>query len=115
MSEILIKGMEIPKSCGDCKFCFIRPGDSLCESDMFCFLINKELCLYKNRESINNIKMGDCPLVKVPQHGRLGDLDFVESYLTHNEKEFGCPFDVEKLLDWIREAPTVIAASKERE
>ena len=60
---VYIKGMEMPTSCYDCN-CFIRDSDG---SDYCCLLMID----IEN----NNKRDDDCPLVPVPQHGRLIDVD----------------------------------------
>ena len=60
MSDILIKGMEIPKNCRDCP-CF--NGEYL-----YCRAKEGDDWSGENRPS-------DCPLVPVQPHGRLIDAD----------------------------------------
>lgn len=55
MSDILIKGMEMPYNCGHC---FLRRGEC------------KERIYMPNRPS-------NCPLIPVPDHGDLIDRDMV--------------------------------------
>lgn len=51
MADILIRGMEMPKSCDDC-------------------FLPLRYCPYAMEEN------GECPIVPIPEgHGRLGDLD----------------------------------------
>lgn len=61
--SILIEGMEMPKNCLDCPLF----GDE----EVYCKAINKYIdlafgCMYKLR---------DCPLIRIPPHGRLIDVD----------------------------------------
>ena len=107
MSEILIRGMKMPKSCEVCKFCLIRQGDSLSGSDIFCLLTEKEL----NRESINNIKIGDCPLIEVPTHGDLIDRQKLleHRFEVYDSNEELCEDYIETYH--VLEAPTIIEAS----
>ena len=64
---VYIKGMEMPKSCDNCPL-----GDSLC-----CCLLPGVPSLWA--EYANAVKEkrlhSDCPLVPVPEHGRLIDAD----------------------------------------
>ncbi len=48
MSDLLIKGMEMPKNCHECPFLYVT---SICDG------------------------FKDCPIVTVPPHGRLIDAD----------------------------------------
>ena len=57
--SVLIKGMEMPKNCGDCLTNYML--NVVCDCDL------------------NNIEDGrrlpNCPLVEIPPHGRLVDAD----------------------------------------
>ena len=64
--SVLIKGMEMPKSCMDCQ-CF-------CEENFYCRV--------KEGDDIGLGKRPkDCPLFPVPTHGRLGDLNLLAERL----------------------------------
>ena len=65
MSAILICGMEMPESCGKC------------------FVGNREICV------------NGCPLVHVPEHGRLIDADWFAAEMKKRQEEAG---------KWLREA-----------
>lgn len=91
MSEYLIKTKEPITKCFECPF---RDGLYCLASDEK--PINKYRGI-KTRESF-------CPLVEVPPHGRLGDLDALEEQV----------FDDGSYL-LVHNAPTVIEASKETE
>lgn len=70
--SVIVRGMEMPKSCGDCKaFVYYRQwaGDV---GDCFCGIT-------KNDAKANG-KNADCPLVHVPKHGRLIDADKLPKY-----------------------------------
>ena len=57
MSDIVIRGMEMPEHCGYCRFRY----DGICHA------------LQKTQYS-----MDECPLIPVPPHGRLIDADVYE-------------------------------------
>lgn len=64
--SVLIKGMEMPKSCSECACCgYYGKGDHVC--DITGKDVVYELSLEKRRD--------DCPLVELPPHGRLIDAD----------------------------------------
>ena len=65
--SVLIKGMEMPKSCEKCPFCIVNRHDR--GDDSLCRLINKEVFTF-----MRSLPQ-DCPLVPVPPHGRLIDAD----------------------------------------
>ena len=62
MSGIYIKGMEMPKHCWSC--CFHDEVDDC--------VILKESCMTVWGEQK---RLSDCPLISVPDHGRLVDAD----------------------------------------
>ena len=66
MSSILIKGMEMPKNCAECKMWSIC--DCLKEFDDY------ESLLYAVDDG-DWVMADDCPLVELPPHGRLIDAD----------------------------------------
>lgn len=65
--SILVKGMEMPHDCEECKLCIIIPvGDYE--------ILRKCVALNKRAEYV--IRRKDCPLIELPKnHGRLVDLD----------------------------------------
>ena len=66
--SVYIKGMEMPHDCDECKLCaFIPVGD---------YGINRK-CMPLNAKAEITIRRTDCPLVPVPDHGRLIDADAV--------------------------------------
>jgi len=99
--SIMIKGMQMPESCFGCRF----------RHDGYCFAKEQQ----DNRPEWEQDKKPDwCPLIPVPPHGRLGDLDELyvhlnEWYLTNNPvftKEEA--LYVRAMLLGIVEAPTII-------
>ena len=64
---VYINGMEMPKTCDDCKafVCYRQwAGDS---GDCFCGITKSD--------AKDGVRNADCPLVPVPPHGRLIDAD----------------------------------------
>ena len=99
--SILIKGMEMPKSCWLCYF----------QDCGNCVLNNHKVvdnCILEDRRD------EDCQLFPVPPHGRLGDLGKLESGLRHmakyqdGEKQQG----ILGCCETIRLAPTIIPAEE---
>ena len=114
MSDILIKNMEKPKSCFECRFdCIQRSEDG---NEHFCFVTRSFIAKHSFSESMKNFVLGNCPLVEVEPYDRL-----VEKYRLYNHLENkyceGCTKDcdgsctVEKMLDDIDDFPTVAEAS----
>ncbi len=63
--SILIKGMEMPKRCFECIFLTTVPN-------FFCLAGKRDLCA---EHGINISRPDWCPLIEVPPHGRLVDID----------------------------------------
>lgn len=63
MADILIKGLELPKSCEDCFACY----DCSYEGFDYCNILTVSTTRGERRK--------DCPLVEVKPHGRLIDAD----------------------------------------
>ena len=64
---VYIKGMEMPTNCLGCRFLELSP-----EHGDFCVLTKQVHFRFKNRPN-------DCPLVPVPDHGRLIDADALKT------------------------------------
>ena len=95
MVDILIKNMEKPKSCDDCKLKGQGHGYEEC-------LINGDYAIDSTYK--------DCPLVALPEHGALKDTDKIKEVLTEN---FDANADslVYYILSLIEETPTIVEAS----
>ncbi len=101
--SILIRGMEMPTSCEDCKafVCYRQyAGDS---GDCFCGITKSDAKV--------GARNADCPLVAVPPHGRLIDADALrEDWLENGENEY--VYDTNAFLDSLDKATTVIEAEE---
>ena len=96
--SILIKGMEMPTRCADCK---MYVEDIYC-----CQLLHREI---ENPWADDGVEL-DCPLVPIPPHGRLGDLD---ALLQEHERiidSWGMAHIVSAQA--VRNAPTIIEADE---
>ena len=95
MSGVYIKGMDFPKSC---VFCELYEGDLY-----WCSAVGKEIDgdRYEERSSF-------CPLIPVPDHGRLIDADAFLEDLLFPTKEFE-----RGMRELVADAPTIIPADKE--
>lgn len=81
----------------------------------------RELCIRKWGGYIGalNVHSDACPLVEVPPHGRLGDLDALAEHIRNvyckdckRSKVMCKACEYGDMLDEIEDAPTVIEASK---
>ena len=96
MADIVIRGMEMPKKCGECKafICYRQwAGDS---GDCFCGITKIDV-----KEDARN---ADCPLVQLTEgHGRLIDADALSDKMKKTARYFDIRYD-------LNEAPTVVPA-----
>lgn len=81
MAGIYIPGMEMPVTCCHCPLMVYDP-----DREWFDILaqMGAHICTL-TRELIDNTKREEhCPLVPVPDHGRLGDLDALRKRIEEN-------------------------------
>ena len=110
--SILIKGMDMPTNCGDCKafVCYRQWAGDV--GDCFCGITKNDA---KAKE-----KNADCPLTPVPPHGRLIDADalidaIIAKYIRHErnrELVFAVAEIKQDLADIINELPTILEAEE---
>ena len=107
MSDILIKGMEMPKGCASC---FLKYGS--------CASIRKRMDASKgDRWCPENYRHPDCPLAHVPPHGELIEKGtLLDKCYQHYEDFMRGKVDGKTALlnieKEIKAAPTVIPADK---
>ena len=102
--SIIIKGMEMPKNCSDCLLNY---------DQMMCIVTGtrwwSDTMVLMDFDSAKE-RLHDCPLVELPPHGRLGDLDklmteFMDSDLDHLQRD-----DWREVIQIVADAPIVIEA-----
>lgn len=73
--SVLIKDMEIPKTCAECPCCSVFPNDGYEDIEYFCNALDHAPVIY----GINSGRLDDCPLTEVPtpQNGLI-DVDEIE-------------------------------------
>lgn len=98
MADIVIRGMEMPLRCINCPF------ETYYHSENRCLANRGKKIVFE----IGHDRGRDCPLLPLPEgHGRLGDLDELETTVIDAiEKGFNA---ADVLLD-IRFAPTIVPA-----
>lgn len=120
--NVLIRDMEMPTDCMDCSFKgFDRTGGrgNICT-------INDSITLHAVLDGINIkfVRMGDCPLIPIPPHGRIGDLDELAKKIEHDRynhthtDELAARHHVAEyghFLIEIAAAPTIIPAEPPKE
>lgn len=100
--SVLIQGMEMPKNCFMCPFSEIYDADN----DQ-CSITGE---LYDSTPFKPEFRRSDCPLIKIPPHGRLIDADELE---TDTEYDMYLDDYIGYSKEQIRSAPTIIPADKE--
>lgn len=101
MSDLLIRGMEMPETCFKCKLSRMTPS-------IYAWCILTEKCYPADQPP-----PVECPLIPVPPHGRLIDADALLSkdYQVYNE--YGDVIGRRHLSVYdIQEAPTIIQAEE---
>lgn len=102
MADLLIRGGKLPKY--GCAYCFLRTGN-------YCGELSTDESVVPYSRKFE--RHPDCPLVEVPDHGPLGDLDVLYNAVEQRYKlssgiEHRCERD---LLDLICNSDTIIPAS----
>lgn len=115
MADLLIRGGKLPKY--GCAYCFLRTGN-------YCGELSTDESVVPYSRKFE--RHPDCPLVGIPDHGRLIDADALDQAFTAlrfnedgslkhwDDRKNWCLHgsEIEKLL---AEADTIIPASKEGE
>lgn len=81
---ILIRGMEMPKSCSDCPLCYGMMECSI--SDIKFFNVKEQV--FDFRTSCTE-RHPNCPLVFVPPHGDLVDKDKLKKQMSNLAESYG--------------------------
>ena len=117
MPDILIRGMEMPKSCRECFACF--PGrDDNDEPTTYCTLtepISPADC-WGVIDGIDHQRqrMDFCPLHELPPHGDLISRD--DAIIDVNERGYdfwNCDADIDSAVLFLNEQPVIVPASEE--
>ena len=107
---IYIRGMEMPKGCA---FCRIGKRNG---KKMVCPLCDEEWDVHDPMSADH--RLDNCPLVPVPPHGRLGDLDALYEVVKKRTRNWAGGWnDIMCALtgDDIKNAPTIIPAEQKGE
>ena len=125
--SVLIKGLRIPESCAECRFCVNGFTDAAPVYECACESYENVSVLVDDHGNPFNFRPDWCPLISVPTpHGRLGDLDKLKyDIVVGNEKYLGlnkpCLEDVTPIenvddcIDAITFAPPIIEAEGREE
>lgn len=126
MSGIYIPDIEMPENCRDCSMC-VQVSDGDIDFHYECCLLYQECACENNdrRYPSRKRKLDNCPLVPVPDHGRLMRVLKTERECVSRECDRDCGkcnllLDRDEILTaydeliLLFEAPTVIPADSDR-
>ena len=116
--SILIKGMEMPKTCIECMF---SEHGSINEFEYWCALTGSWLGAWGDKQMWEYMRAADCPLIEVPTpHGSLIDvgalmLEFAEFVRASNNSDFAAVPTWNDAVSLLGSAPTIIEAEEGEE
>lgn len=100
--SVLIKGMEMPKNCDECRIMVFE--DTNCVPELFC---GCPIVFKAHPQGVGH-RPDYCPLVEVPEHGRLIDADCCNDYFYEHMSD-----DMMiAAMNAINEMPTIIETEK---
>ena len=97
--------MDMPKCCDTCFWCGVFYGEQG-DNYYYCGALwqkfkSKKYCIKHPRKG----RLGNCPLIPVPDHGRLVDADALETAM------FNDPY--QDFVHILEQLPTIVPADKE--
>ena len=94
--SIILKGIDMPKSCGGCEFNYYLEGGSY--EWWECVILHDDINQFDTRRT-------DCPLVEIPKgHGDIKDINTVEDELDSRCGQLSAEI--------VRNAPTILEAEE---
>lgn len=108
MSDILIRGMEMPTSCAECVLNY----------DCFkCIVTGTPFFDREHNFDDETTRLDNCPLVPVPEHGRLIDADALMAEDRQIYRSDGAAIGRRRYIELyeIDDAPTIIPADPAEE
>lgn len=103
---VYVKGMEMPKSCYKCD---MRRRDGM---DIVCPIAHERFSVAD--VNILEYRLDSCPLVPVPPHGKLGDLDALAGYI-HQQEDWLSEAAIHAFCGILCKMPTIIPADPAKE
>ena len=96
MPDILIRGMEMPKTCSQCPLCY---------DYMMCSLREGRFSHMGESFDCCEMRLADCPLVELPPHGDLIDMDKIRYTELYGGVEV-------TTANWIDSLPVIVPAER---
>ena len=114
MSEVMIRGMEMPKNCAECRFCVNGFTDEAPMYECACESYENVSVLVDDNGQPFDFRPEWCPLIELPPHGRLID---AETKITIGIKGGLKVTTVDRLIDEyaVKNVPTIIEAEGSEE
>lgn len=118
MADVLIRGLEMPDGCHNCRFSYFDKGETN-DGEPCTVLMCSAMNQGTNGAEYDGNRPFWCPLVPLPEgHGRLGDLDkledaFIRYYLEqerNNNLVFAAVEIKQRAADMIGDWPTIVPA-----
>ena len=112
--SILIRDMEIPKSCDKCRFCVNGFTDAAPMYECAVQSYENVSVLVESNGEPFDFRPDWCPLVELPPHGRLIDADELKSKFRHgNGDDDADSAWISTIRRFITQADTIIEAEGE--
>lgn len=114
--SVLVRGMEMPKNCAECRFCVNGFTDAAPMYECACESYENVSVLVDDNGQPFDFKPEWCPLIEVPTHGRLIDADAFDERVRvaggMSEEELTEDFKdgVQTVLYMLSKQPTIIEA-----
>lgn len=93
--SVIVKSMEMPQNCLGCPLTWVDDDYN-------------SVCPFTNVIALNIGRQDDCPLIELPPHGRLGDLDELKTAFPRCDNSMD--IKIASVRATINHAPTVIEA-----
>lgn len=84
--SILIKGMEMPKTCIECMF---SEHGSINEFEYWCKLTGSRLGAWGDKQMWEDMRAADCPLIEIPPHGATEQIKWERDIAIEQLKSIG--------------------------
>ena len=110
--SVIVKGMEMPKNCDECRFCVNGFTD---DAPMYeCAVQSYDIVsvLVESDGKPFDFRPDWCPLIELPPHGRLIDADKLKSRLVLDNDSNELQRISTDILKWIDIQETVIKRSE---
>ena len=110
--SILIKGMQMPKNCRECRFLEGDTMDGLCHAANKWLDDESFLWHYYAEGDIDDSMPFNCPLIELPPHGDLIDRGMLKISLIGEKYGTSFPSVFNQIITVVNSAPTIIESEE---